>query len=360
MKPLSLLRESLVAAAAAKVSSLLTIAVVAAMCCASLLTVGRSASAAAEVAARMERAGARRLSVVDTASAGFVNSRTLAVVEDMSTVETANALGSPFDAVNGATGTGGERIPTWPVIGRIDSAVRIERGRMPQTGEALVSTMVLDRLGLAQPAGFLATPDGLVQYPIVGSFSPKAPFEDLQAGALVPASADTVGRELRVVVDNIASASSTVSAIISTLSPPDPMEVRIESPTAIAETARDLNAQMTGYGRQLLLLILGVGGFFVAAVVLADVLIRRRDLGRRRTLGITRSDLATVVTSRTLAVAILGATIGCIAGWAVNNNIGSPTPAAFTAAVGVLAALGATMASIPQPSTLLVLTQSAS
>ena len=40
-----------------------------------------------------------------------------------------------------------------------------------------------------------------------------------------------------------------------------------------------------------LLLILGAGAFFVSIVVLADVLIRRRDLGRRRTLGIGRGDL---------------------------------------------------------------------
>lgn len=346
MRPLPQLREALATAWASKVSSLLTIAVVAAMCFASLLTVGRSASAVADVAARMEQAGARRLSVVDSGAGGFINPRSLGVVRELSTVELANALGTPFDTVNGMIGAGGTRIPCWPVLGPVEQLGTLVRGRAPQPGEALVATAVLEQLGMAEPVGYLATPDGLLQYPVVGSFIPNEPFEDVAAGAIIADPAGT-GRELRVVIDDITSAGPTVTAILSTLSPPDPQAVEIESPAAIAETARDLNAQLTGYGRSLLLMILGVGGFFVAAVVLADVLIHRRDLGRRRTLGITRVDLATLVTGRTLVIAILGAAIGCAAGWLANHYTGYPTPLPFTAAVGVLAVLVAAVAAMP-------------
>ena len=99
-------------------------------------------------------------------------------------------------------------------------------------------------------------------------------------------------------------------SILSILAPTDVQGVQVDSPAALAETARDLNAQMSGFGRTLLLLILGAGGFFVAAVVLADVLIRRRDLGRRRTLGVTRADLIALVSLRTLITALLGAALG--------------------------------------------------
>ncbi|MDQ7992738.1 MAG: FtsX-like permease family protein [Propionicimonas sp.] len=344
---MTLLREALATAWASRVSSLLTISVVAAMCCACLLTVGRSAAAAGEIAARMEQAGARRLSVVDTAAAGFINPRTLSMIQGLSTVETANALGSPVDVVNGAVGAGGPRIPAWPILGEVASTITLVRGRIPQPGEAMISTTIQQTLGLTEPVGFLSTPDGTVQYPVVGSFSARAPFEDLGAGALIAAPGGAVGRELRVVIDDITSATPTVAAILTTLSPPDPQAVSVESPTAIADTARDLNAQMAGYGRSLLLMILSVGGFFVASVTLADVLIRRRDLGRRRTLGITRSDLATLVTTRTLTVAVLGAGLGCAVGWAVNRYTGYLTPIPFTASVGILAALVAGLAAIP-------------
>ncbi len=104
-----MLRETLATTWAAKVSSLLIAVVVAATCLASLMTVGRSAAAAAEVASRMEQAGARKLSVIDTRESGFVNERTVRVIAGLSFVETAVALGTPFDAVNGQMGAGASR-----------------------------------------------------------------------------------------------------------------------------------------------------------------------------------------------------------------------------------------------------------
>ena len=71
-------------------------------------------------------------------------------------------------------------------------------------------------------------------------------------------------------------------SVLEVLAPVEQDGVALESPTGLAQMARQLEEQMSGNGRSLLLLILGVGGFFVAAVTLADVLIRRRDLGRRR------------------------------------------------------------------------------
>ena len=347
MRLSALAREIWATAWASKVSSALTVAVAAAMCFAALVTVGRSASAAADVAARMEQAGARRLSVVDTRGQGFVNQRTLAVVRGLSTVESANALGVPFDVVNGAIGRGGVRVPAWPVLGEAADAVDVVRGRPPQPGEALVSVTMLDELNLAEPVGYLASPDGLAQFPIVGAFATRAPFDDLAAGAVVAGGSDTAGRELRVVIDRVTSARATVRSVLEVLAPVEQDGVALESPTGLAQMARQLEEQMSGNGRSLLLLILGVGGFFVAAVTLADVLIRRRDLGRRRTLGITRTDLTALVSGRALVTALIGAVVGCTAAVVTNLvAVGIATPPDFAVAVGVLATLTAGLSSL--------------
>ncbi len=340
-------REAWAMTWAAKVSSMLLIVVTAAMCVAAIVTVGRSASAAAQVAERMEQAGARRLSIIDAMEGGFVNTSTLGLVSGLGTVEKANALGAAFDAANGIVGSGGNRVPTWPVLGDITQVGSLVRGRLPVAGEAIVSVSQLGTLGLEEPVGYLLSADGAHQYPIVGSFTAVAPFEDVAAGALVAMPATAQGRELRVVITDVSAAGPTVSAVIGILAPPDPQGVLIDSPSAIAQTARDLNAQMAGYGRTLLALILAVGGFFVAAVVLADVLIRRRDLGRRRTLGITRTDLVALVTTRTAMTGAIGAAAGCTAAWAVNQSTGFTTPLDFTVAVGVLAAMVALIAALP-------------
>ena len=86
---------------------------------------------------------------------------------------------------------------------------------------------------------------------------------------------------------------------------------------ALAAGNATITGELAGLGRSLLLLILGAGAFFVAIVVLADVLIRRRDLGRRRTLGIGRADLVLLVAVRTAAPAVLGAVVGAGTGYAV-------------------------------------------
>ncbi|MCL1837922.1 MAG: hypothetical protein FWG47_01205, partial [Propionibacteriaceae bacterium] len=337
MKIIELVRESFATAWAAKISSLLSLIVVGAMCATSLVTVGRSAGAAAEISARMEAAGARRLSIVDTERAGFINARTLAVVTSISTVESAIMIGVPFDVSNGAIGAGGARVPTWPVLGELESAASLVRGRLPNVGEAIVSTYALVSLGLAEPVGYVTSADGLSQYPIVGSFTPKAEFGDLGNGVLTLAAPDEItGRELRVLVDSIAAAAPTVTTILTVLHPPDLTKVVVESPAGLAAMAQGINADMASYGRSLLVMIMAVGGLLVAAVVLADVLIRRRDLGRRRTLGITRTGLASIVTIRTLAAAIPGAAIGASVGWAVNYQIGQATGLTFAVAIAVL------------------------
>ena len=343
----ALVREAWATTWASKVSSLLILVVVAAMCFAAIVTVGRSASAVAEVAQRMEQAGARRLSVVDTRDGGFINARTLGVIRGMTTVESATVLGTPFDVTNGIIGRGGHRTPAWPVLGEITEVAELVRGRMPQPGEALVSSTQLRPLGLGEPVGYLTSTDGTAQYPIVGAFRPSAAFEDLATGVIISATPDSTGRELRVVIDAVTSTKPTVNAILATLAPPDIQGVQVDSPTALAETAKDLNTQLTGFGRTLLLLILAVGGFFVAAVVLADVLVRRRDLGRRRTLGITRADLIALVVLRTIITGLLGAAMGCAAAWLTNRALGFTTPIDFTVAVGVLATLVAAAAALP-------------
>lgn len=342
-----LLREALAMTWASKVPSVLLVIVTAAMCFTALATVGRSAAAANDVQQRLEQAGARRLSVVDAKAQGFINDRTLNEIRGINTVQQANALGTPFDAVNGAVGQGGTRIPVWPVIGSVSQVAGTIRGRLPLPGEALISVTMQHALGLAQPVGYLTSADGFWQYPIVGSFTPNELYTDLSAGAIVATAPGQVAREIRVLVDSIPAARPTVTAVLSILSPADSQGVYLESPIALADTARELNIQLAAAGRSLLLLILAVGGFFIIAVVLADVLVRRRDLGRRRTLGIARSDLITLVAGRATLTATLGGLIGCIAGSANNQALGIATPTQFTLAVGTLAVLTAGMAALP-------------
>lgn len=345
MRLRSLLKEAAASAWAAKIPALLVAVVAAAMCFAALFTVGANAANQAAVQSSLATAGARTLIVRDaTGDQGFINNRTLAAVDALSTTQTSIAVGLAFDSVNGRIGNGGTLVTTWPVHGNLSAAVHLIAGRLPQPGEAIISTPAQTNLGLAEPVGFLSS--GTTQYPIVGAFTSVAPFDDMATGAILNANNTATATELRVVIDSIADAPATQTAVLGILAPTDPTKVSLQSPRGLAALTDQVAAQLASHDQATLLLILAVGGLFVAAVVLSDVLVRRRDLGRRRTLGSTRSDLATLVTIRATIPATAGALVGAGAALIATSQTGYQPPLSFAAAIAVLAIITAAAAAI--------------
>lgn len=346
MRARALLREALAAAWAARVPTALVAFVVATMCFVALATVGKAAANEEAFRRRLDAAGARVLTVTDAKAQGFVNARTLSVVSGLDTVQTVIGLSTPQDVYIGRVGPGGARVAAWPVQGDLSRMGRLIAGRMPRPGEALTTRRAQTALGLAVPAGY-ATTDERASYPVVGAIEVGSPCDDRDGGIIVNANGRPTAREIRVVIDSIDHVFATQRAVLSILGPSDPDGVLVQSPAGLADTAQQLDEQLAGYGRALLVLILGVGAFFVAAVVLSDVLVRRRDLGRRRTLGVGRGDLTTLVTVRTLIPALAGTLIGTGAGLIANVAAGVWTPIDYALAVAVLAVLTAALAALP-------------
>ncbi len=77
------------------------------------------------------------------------------------------------------------------------------------------------------------------------------------------------------------------------------------------------------------------------------VLVRQRDLGRRRALGADRPTIITLVVTRTLIAATLGALAGTAAAVVITTSSGVRAPAGFIGAVAILALLTAAIAAIP-------------
>ncbi len=347
MKLRMLLREALTAARSSPVSSALVLLVVAAMCFAAVATVGRQAAAEAAIAQELSGPEARSMTVTDTSGSGTLTGPTLRVLTGLDGAGAVIARQTPVDAVNGALGEGSDRVAVVQAYGTIDQAVTITRGRLPGTGEAVVPTDMLDTLRLEEAAGYLQAPDGK-QWAIVGEFTPREPFGDLGSLAVAGGelTSETTLQQIRVVADSVEHVTivrDTTLALIDA----DPTEVRVAVPTALSASNQAVTGQLAGLGRSLLFLILGVGAFFVAVVVLADVLVRRRDLGRRRTLGITRPDLVTLVALRTTSPALLGALLGTLGGYLFVTRQAGTMPVDFTLGVAVLATLTATLACFP-------------
>ncbi|QGQ20016.1 hypothetical protein GC089_13375 [Cellulomonas sp. JZ18] len=97
----------------------------------------------------------------------------------------------------------------------------------------------------------------------------------------------------------------------------------------------------------MLVLAIGAGAGLTAVVVLADVLIRRAALGRRRALGCSRSALTALVLLRSLYAVTADIVTGCAAASMAANAWGAPIPLAFTAATATLAVLATLAATMP-------------
>ncbi len=340
-----LIREALVSARSAPVPSALLLLVVAAMCCASVLTVGRQAAAETALAEQLSGPEARTLTVSDTRG-GVLTGSTVLTLADLSGTSSVVARERVWDAANGALGQGAQPVAVVGLHGRVETALTLEKGRWPQRGEAIVPTKLLSTLRLDQPVGFLESGDGR-QWQVVGSFAARAPFSDLDSMAvsLPETTAATQIQQVRLVAESREQAEPMRAAALAVIAG-DPSAVQVSGPAAAAETTAAAMAQLTAFGRELMLLILGAGAFLVAVVVLADVLIRRRDLGRRRTLGITRGDLVLLVALRTAVAATAGALLGAGLAylWLLREGVG--VPADFVGAVALLAALTAVIACI--------------
>lgn len=349
MRPLVLLREAATAARAAVVPSILVVLVVAGTCLAALLTVGRQVAAEAELAEQLAGPAARTLTITVTADVAGITAPMVALLAGMTGTETVVATELPRDAVNGALGAGSTPIAVVGLFGTIEGAISLVQGRLPAPGEVIVPELALATLGLAAPVGFLETAAG-EQWAIVGSFTPREPFSELATVAITTARVapeDLRGgasfHQLRVVSDAANHVSAVQRGTLAIVDA-DPQTIQVTPATAGGSSGQQLTGTLSGFGRSLLLLILGAGAFFVAAVVLADVLIRRRDLGRRRTLGITRAALVSLVAVRTVLAAMLGAMLGAGGGLWLVARATSEVPLSFASAVALLATLTALVA----------------
>ncbi|WP_431883087.1 FtsX-like permease family protein [Micromonospora gifhornensis] len=311
-----------------------------------LLTVGRAAAAEAQVQSRMEAAGSRVLVVVDERDTGLVKPSTVQILNTIDLVDRAVGFGSPVDVTNTILGSGGTRVPAWTVVGPWSAAVTLTAGREPGPGEAIVSEVARLRLGLAYPVGVVSDSSGR-QYPVVGSYRPRDPFDQLETGVVINHDGPESARSLHVVATSAAATRAVEVAVLTTLAPTDSRDVSVQSPLGLAELQRAVGGDLTAYGRGLLLLMMGGGAFLIAAVVFAEVLLRRRDLGRRRALGVSRSGLVAMVVARTVIAAIPGVLFGATLGAGVATYWAQRPPLDFVAAVVMLTLLTASVAAAP-------------
>lgn len=122
----------------------------------------------------------------------------------------------------------------------------------------------------------------------------------------------------------------------------------VEAPSGAIALRDAISGQLGASARQMMALVLGVGLVIVSVSTYGAVAGRRRDFGRRRALGASRSAIVVLVLVQTAVIACAGAVLGVGAGlWATWSAAGALPSVTFVAGVGVLAVLVALVGAVP-------------
>jgi putative ABC transport system permease protein len=249
------------------------------------------------------------------------------------TISAAEGSLLPADALERARGVAGV---VWIVgLGAVDdvSPVGIEANRAPMRqivsfgapvsfvslseppgAGAYVSKTSATRLGLAAAAGEL---QGSSSVALAGWFTAKQPLTSLEPFVLqlVPAGTLVPLERMVALASSSESVSVVVSGILSTLGSTAALQARVERGDELIRAQELVSSEAAARGRRLVAALLAGATASAALVVGAGLLAIRRDFGRRRVLGATRTQLTTLTLLQTLWPALVGALSGTVAGW---------------------------------------------
>lgn len=338
------LREAIATVRASRVPSTLVALLTAVMCASTLATVGRTVSAEREIQARMDAAGSKVVVLRDAQNKELLPREVVDAAAHLSVTDRAVGLTVPVDVVNGSIGPGSTLAPSWRIIGDVSAVATLTQGRWPRPGEALVSASTRFELGLADGYGWVTS--GADDVAVVGTFTARPPFDGLTNGVIIAATPSDVAASLHVVARTAADAGRAESLSISLINAPSAQDLAIESPVTLAQLQQQVGRDLGSINRSLVLGVMGGGALLTAIVVLADVLVRRKDLGRRRALGATRATITALVMVRTALPALLGASVGAGAGLYLANALNAQPGLAFAAAIITLSTLAAIISSV--------------
>lgn len=331
--------------------STMTALVVTAVCAVILATVGQSAAAEARVLATIDDAGTRTITVSDPTGRAVLLPDSVDAVRSVAGVEWVLGLGPVTDVRNAALGSAGRAVPARRAYGTLPEAVRLVGGRAPAAGEAIAGQAGLGLLGSQASAGAVRG-EGL-DAPLVGVFAAADPLAFLAGSVLIPTMAaevegDQTLRQIVVVASSVDSVGSLIDAIPSVVHVEDGTQLRVETPASLLELRSLVEAELATSSRQQLLVVLAVGLVVITVTLSGAVAQRRRDFGRKRALGATRSALVVLVIVQTAVAAVFGVVFGTAIGLAaVDRLAGALPPPDFVAGVAVLALLTALTAAVP-------------
>lgn len=346
--PNAAVREAARNARAHRATTIMLVLVTIAMTTATFLTAGRAAATEQEVLNSVDAAGPRLIEVTITEPSPGVTRTTLDRFTNIDHVEWVLGLGPARDVRSSATGSR-INVAARDILSPLPPEVTIDPGRQPRSGEAIIGADTQQRLQLLHPSGALL--DGGIPRTVVGAFSASGSIENLDRLVLIQPAADSVDTYATLIyllADDAQNVESIVRQV-RVLAGVNPTEsVAVQTSPELVELAAVLAGEVGGLSRQLAIGAIVVGIVLVALTMTLALNARRKDFGRRRALGASR----TALISLTLLEAAIPVVVGVVLGTAVGLTavvlwVGVLPPVSFITAAAVLITLAGSAAAIP-------------
>jgi putative ABC transport system permease protein len=240
------------------------------------------------------------------------------------------------------------------MTGPLPPEVSLVHGRAPQhPGEAVAGSTAAALLGFADGAGPVYTRDQTI--PVVGTVRFTGALSRFDDSVLIVTDGTAVQHDeshnlrfLWIVASEAQRVEEISQWASSILLAAHPEQVTIEQPDDAAALRDVISGRLGTASRQLMASILAVGILVIAVTQAATVSTMRRDYGRRRALGASRSAIVASVMIQGGVTALAGALVGTITGlvvvWSTMNSLPS---AGFVLSLFTLSIVGALLGSIP-------------
>ena len=304
-----------------------------------LSTTGRTAATEQSVMDSIDSLGARVVVLTDGDRKANIDGASVDAIARLDGVAWVFGVGPAMSGASPAA-PGASRVSTRSLVGDLPEPVRLERGRdAVAPREAVAGEEALASLGLADGAGIVELDDRRLG--VVGVVAADGVLDFLNETVLYRADSAETSRvvQIFIAVDDPALAQSVGQAAQAVLTAEDPSGVTVEVSSSVIELGDVVSGKLGASARQLMALVLLVGLAITTVVTMAMVASQRRNFGRMRALGASRSALIAMVLIRTTVSAGLGALVGGAIGVAmVGATTGGELPHwTFVVGVGMLA-----------------------
>ena len=316
-----LIGESIRVARSTPVSSALLAATAAVIVAVTITTIGQTVAYEDDVLAQFQTQETHVILVDDTSSVGGLDTDSVKRVGGLSGVDWVIGLTVPVD-VRIASLPAHDPTPARSVIGKSPRLQVTNENSMPG---ASISSTSASRLGLADVSGTLADNAGH-QFGIVGSHRADGVLSDLNQFVLIDASVyPTPMRRLIIFADRPESVSGIALVLADVIGRPR-HELEISTSTTLVKAGLVVSGQIGGFNRAIIPRILGFGVLLGGFISFTSVTLRRKDFGRRRALGASRTQVMFIVTVANSVAVLPGIVAGAAAGAVMLRRLGFDWP----------------------------------